>query len=273
MAEEIPQENLGVIEGSGTNNLWIGGTISYEIVNPTGDWRGYLPKEEHQFSNNADTMGCVSFSFNNDMEIQTKFRTGVELNYSDRFLAKMSGTTPQGNYLDKVAETARTIGLVLEEQWPEPSNYTWNSYYAAIPQDIIDAAVKLDIAYELTSINKNNLISQLKQCPIQVTIPSPHPNHAVVLVHIEGDNAYYFDTYPPYLKTINVSLISYALKIVQKGSMAKFLKLQDGTKQGILIVDGFTASGLFADDADTYKNLLEAYPQISDATPTLSIPQ
>lgn len=55
--------------------------------------------------------------------------------------------------------------------------------------------------------------------------------------------------------------------------MAKFFKLQDGSKQGILIVDGFTASGLFADDADTFKNLLEAYPQITASTPTLTLPQ
>lgn len=220
--EDIPQENTGVIEGSGTTSLWIAGSIPYEVRLESGDWRPYLVLEEHQYSQNTDTMACVSFSCNNDLEIQNKF-LGNDVNFSDRFLAKMSGTTPEGNYLDKVAETAKNIGLVKEEEWPEPLNYTWSSYYAAIPQEVINKAIKQDIQYENIPKYKDNLIYHLKQAPIQITIPEPHPNHAVVLVAIVGDTAYYFDTYSPYLKTINVSLISYALKIVLKGSMTNSL--------------------------------------------------
>lgn len=54
--------------------------------------------------------------------------------------------------------------------------------------------------------------------------------------------------------------------------MPKFFKINDHGKLGILILDGFTASGLLADDPDTYKNLLEAYPQITDQTATIEIP-
>src|ERR1044071_1097623 len=190
--------------------------MPYEVVLQSGDWRPFLPVGEHQYSHNVDTMACVSFSCDNDLEIQRK-QQGVDVNYSDRFLAKMSGTTQQGNYLDKVADTARTIGLVKEEEWPSNDDYTWDSYYASIPQDVLNKAEKQNIAYEGIPTDKASLLYHLKQCPIQITLPAPHPNHAVVLVAIEGNTAYYFDSYPGttnYLKTIDVSLISYALKIV-----------------------------------------------------------
>jgi hypothetical protein len=217
MNEDIPKVNTGLIEGSGTKSLYVAGTIPYEVRLESGDWRPYITKEEHQYSDNTDTMACVSFSCNNSLEVQTKFLTGQEVNYSDRFLAKMSGTTIQGNWLDKVADTARTIGLVKEEEWPAPGNYTWESYYASIPQEVIDKAFKPNTQYEVIGFDKASLLYHLKQAPIQVSIPAPHPNHAVVLLHIEGDTAYYFDTYIPALKTINVNKISYALKIVLKG--------------------------------------------------------
>jgi hypothetical protein len=126
----------------------------------------------------------------------------------------MSGTTPQGNRLDVVADTARNIGLVKEEEWPAIGNFSWNEYYAAIPQDVINKAIKPGIAYESIPFDKGSLQYHLKHAPIKITIPAPHPNHAVVLVAIEGDTAYYFDSYIPHLKKINVAQISYALKIV-----------------------------------------------------------
>lgn len=110
------------------------GTIPFEERNPSGDWRNYLPTEEHQYSDNTDTMACVSFSLDNDIEIQKQFE-GREVNYADRFLAKMSGTTHDGNWLWKVADTVRQYGLVTEDLWPAPPHYTWDSYYAPIPQE------------------------------------------------------------------------------------------------------------------------------------------
>jgi hypothetical protein len=227
--EDIPQSNTGVIEGSGTKSLYVAGTIPYEVRLESGDWRPYVPTGEKQYSKYADFMACVSFSDTNSLETQGKFLTGVEPNWSDRFLAKMSGTTHEGNYLDKVADTVRNIGLVKEEEWPTVGDLTWDQYYASIPQDVINKAQKLDVAYEAVSTEKFSLNYHLKQAPIQITIPEPHPNHAVLLAHLDGDTAYYFDSYAPYLKTINVSKISYALKIVLKGtSMTNSLIVQNG---------------------------------------------
>jgi hypothetical protein len=212
-------KNLGVLIGKRPADF-VGGTLPYIVRVPDGDWRPFLVKEEKQYSDNADTMGCVSFSANNSLEIQTKQQTGLEVNYSDRFLAKMSGTTHEGNYLYKVADTLRN-GIVTEDQYPTPSSYTWDSYYAPISDDVIKKARKLDVAYEWVKSDKATLKHHLKHAPIQIIITKNNPNHAVVLVAIEGDTAYYFDTYPPYLKTINVSdIYPDALKIVINAFMS-----------------------------------------------------
>jgi len=220
MNEDIPQQNTGVLLGSVTKALWIAGQIPYEIVLQSGDWRPYLPIGEKQRPYSTDMMACVTFSAESDIEIQSKQQNGIEPNWSDRFIAKLSGTTPQGNYLDKVADTLRLFGVVKEEEWPFPPNATWNSYYSEIPQEVKDKAIKLDIAYESISGDKASLLYHLKQAPIQIIVTKTVPTHAVCLVHIEGDTAYYFDSYSPYLKTINVANIyGYALKIVLKASM------------------------------------------------------
>lgn len=228
----IPKHNTGLIEGSGTKSLWVGGTIPYEVRLETGDWRPYCPTGEKQ-KDPAETMACVSFSCNNVLEIQNKF-LGVDVNYSDRFLAKMSGTTNEGNRLDVVADTARTIGLVLESEYPS-THTTWQDFYAEVPQSVKDKAVKQVILYEFQTNDVASLKKQLKQCPLQVTIPQPYPNHAVVLVHIDGTTAYYFDSYSPFIKTIAVSKISAVLKILllKTNIMTNSLIVKNGEEYGI----------------------------------------
>jgi hypothetical protein len=255
----FPTHNTGYIDGSATKNLWVGGTIPYEVKLQSGDWRPFLPSGEKQ-KNPTETMACTTFSDLNCLEIQEKQQTGIEPNWSDRFIAKMSGTTPQGNYLDKVADTVRIIGLVTEEEWPTPFNANWNTYYADIPQEVINKAVKREIAYESIVPGESDLRYHLKQSPIQIVIPEPFPNHAVVAVAIEGSTVYYFDSYSPFLKTINVSKIHYALKVVLKGTTHKMQLVNDkGTvylvtgnkdKRKIGIAD-LNSLGLFGDEPQT----------------------
>jgi hypothetical protein len=234
----VPNQNTGVLLGSGTKQLWVGGTIPYEVVLQSGDWRPYLPTGEKQ-KDPLETMACATFSDLNDLEIQAKQQTGAEPNWSDRFIAKLSGTTSQGNFLDKVADTVRTYGLVKEEDWPTPPTATWNSYYTPIPQEVINKAVKVDIAYEAIT-DKSKFAYHLKQCPLQVIVTSSNPHHAVTLVHLSGNTAYYFDSYPGstnFLKTTTLSnLYNYALKIVLKGQAPTMRLVND--KGTVYIVTG-----------------------------------
>lgn len=211
--DEFPKQNTGLLIGRRETDF-LGGTLPYEVRNPSGDWRDYLPPGEKQ-KDPAETMSCVSQSALNIIEIQHKYQTKEEINLSDRFTAKMSGTTKDGNWLWKVADSIRNDGVVLQSVYPTPPNYNWDSYYAEISQEIKNQAFKVieDKSYEW--IFKKDFAHHLKHTPLQITIPDPRPNHAVVLVHIKGDTGYYFDSYIPYLKTIKMSQISdAALKIV-----------------------------------------------------------
>ncbi len=219
-------ENRGAIEGRRDTD-YVAGELPYEVRNPSGDWTDYLPSGERQRLFNVDTMACVSFSLLNCVETQIKFLTGQELNYSDRFLAKMSGTTIDGNYLWKVADSARKDGLVFQAAWPTPENYTWDTYYAEIPQHIKDMGKRFlefwDINYEWIPTTKEEFLHHLKQAPLQIV----KPGHAVMGFYQPSDVTKYFDSYLPYLKEINTDEIRDALKIIVKKkpmNQAKIIK-------------------------------------------------
>jgi hypothetical protein len=214
----IPQVNTGFKEGSGTKQLWLGGSIPYEVKLESGDWRPFVPVGEKQRPNTVDVMACVTFSDMNSLETQNIQQTGKELNFSDRFIAKLSGTTHDGNYLDKVADTVRNLGVVMESDYAAPANFTWDSYYSEVPQDVLKKALKVNMAYEFCTGTADVLSYHLKQAPIQIVITKASPNHAVLLLAIKGSTAYYFDSYYPYIKSIDVSNVyNSALKIVLKG--------------------------------------------------------
>ena len=100
--------NRGVLLGQRDTD-WVAGVIPFEEINPSGNWTPHLPPGEWQTNHVVDTMACVTFSALNSIETQIKFLTGQSINYSDRFTAKMSGTTPQGNWLYKVAPKDGTV--------------------------------------------------------------------------------------------------------------------------------------------------------------------
>ena len=202
------------------------GVLPYEIRNTSGNWKPYSIREEVQRNANGDTMACVSFSANNAIEMQIKYQTGVEINLSDRWLAKMSNTTPYGNWLDVVANTLRTLGAVEEAVWPAPPDYTWQTYYSSIPADIqargAEFLKKWNIAYEWVPVSPESIRHHLKHAPLQVILPG----HAVVQILNEADMMEYFDSYEPFIKRRAQNAITDALKIVltpKEYTMAKVL--------------------------------------------------
>lgn len=211
-------ENKGVLGGQRDTDYMagrVGASLSHESRNPSGDWTEYLPPGEWQRSDFADTMACVSFSAINSIEVQEKFLTGRQPNYSDRFIAVMSGTTRIGNYLWKVTDTIRKNGLVLEEEYPAPPEYkSWEEYHQMPPMDVINKA-KLwlnswDISYEWISITRESLLHHLEHAPLQIVINDN--THAVLEFLNKDDVHHYFDQYAPFTKQVDV--ITWALKIV-----------------------------------------------------------
>ncbi|MDZ4205784.1 MAG: hypothetical protein U1C12_01000 [Patescibacteria group bacterium] len=218
--------NHGVISGFKDTD-WIAGHIPYEVRNESGDWTPYLVRQEKQWYPKFDTQACVSFSALNCCEMQIKQQTGVEQNFSDRFLAKLSGTTRQGNWLYIVGDTLRNIGCVLEEEWPTPPEpFDWNDYYTDIPQFIIDRAKKqwrdkYEVAYERVGykVDAETLKRELKHAPLWTVIPG----HAVAMTIVSADekNFTYFDTYDPHIKTKPIADLESVWKLVltMKGNM------------------------------------------------------
>lgn len=181
----------------------VAGIIPYTIRNPDGDWTKWLPEGEKQFGK-VDSMACVSFSLINCIETQEYFLTGKKVNYSDRWLAKISGTTKQGNYLISVADAVNQYGLVREESWPKPDNYTWEEFYAD-PEPTKRKELFADgqkwlkthkFEYEWLTTNRDVILKHLKQCPLQILLPG----HAVENFYTYTEAVNYLDSYEPFLK-------------------------------------------------------------------------
>jgi len=224
----IPQTGL-LFKYSPTDYLT--GSLPTAEVNPTGDWRDYLPADEKQFKDfKFDTLSCTTFSAINCIETQInfflknkKFTLSQELllndyildgkvNFSDRFTAIMSGTSKQGNYFQNVWDSIRKDGLLPEKDLPFGGD-TWEEYHNP---NVITEAMKtkakkilelLSFAYEWVTFEPDKDLSQaLKQAPLHGAIPFP-AYHAVELPSAN----FIYDTYNPFLYERMVK-VHYTLK-------------------------------------------------------------
>jgi hypothetical protein len=219
-------KNLGVIIEKKPKD-WVAGTLPFKVLNPSGDWTPYLPSGESQKLHHEDSMACVTFSCLNVIETQYKFFTGKEINFSDRFIAKLSGTQPIGNTIQNVLDAINKYGLVLEEEWPTSPNFDWAEYYADIPQSVKDKANKtIKVQYEFHS-PPQDWVTQLKHVPFEMILEAGNPYHSVEMVNTTQQ----FDHYDPFLTP--QKSIYLGTKILVKGinmSNAQFVK-KAGTQE------------------------------------------
>ena len=252
--------NTGVIEALPEPLDFIAGKktgIVYREVLPGADWGEFLPKDETQFLG-FETSACVTFSAHNVIETQIDFvvKTGAlsgeklqklkdwgffdetgRFNCSDRFTAKMSGTTKVGNTLKAVWDSIHNNGLVPEAMWPAQGVKTWEEWIAEIPQDIKDFGKNvltiLDIKYEWVvtgncgAPDTNLLKYHLKQAPLQLAAPAcPRgqgevvrnckvcvTQHATELYGIDE----YLEQFDSYDSSRRLLAIDYLLPYVMKG--------------------------------------------------------
>lgn len=267
--------NHGVIAGKKKTDF-IAGTIPWENRNPSGNWYPFLVPGERQYFQGFDTMACVSFATNNVCEIQIKQQTGQEVNFSDRFLAKMSGTTIQGNWVYIVLDTWRHIGVVTEDEWPKPPEpTTFPAYYGSIPQFIIDRAAgqsidKYDLQYEyIADHSAANVKKQLQHAPLLITIPG----HEITGIVLSIDNTeltvlddYEFNQDPnqPFVRKIklaDVTDIYKAVLTVKKGIMDML-----AFKFGTTIYVNVFAKWVPIADTDTFTELGGDFSKVKTLT-------
>lgn len=191
--------------------------ITPEVLQEDGQWSNFLPTNEYQNLDGFDKMACVTYSAINCLEIIHKRKFGEEKNWSDRFNAKLSGTTRNGNSLYAVAESLRKVhGEVYQALWPNAGK-SWEEYYCDIPQEIqaegLKSLTELNIQYEwvIAPLYPEVLKEALKYAPIQIGIYAygvlvngiyqkpvvgQGPNHAVTLIgYKEGEYWLIFDHY------------------------------------------------------------------------------
>lgn len=204
--------NLGVIEEKiKPNDLCSGGlTLGSRTIIVGGQWDNYLPVVEFQNNNGYDRLACLSYSLNNCIETFLYVLEKRETNNSDRFLAKMSGTTKLGNYFSKVANSVANDGAVAETVWPDSAE-NWEEYYKKIPNEIKEKAKdfnkKYDFRWEwVRTDDKDGIMKALEETPLQVQVryasgdgilhPLDNKGHGVMVYgYVKGKYWKIFDHY------------------------------------------------------------------------------
>ncbi len=147
-----------------------------DVINFSGKWRNWLPKQEIQKIDGSDTWACTTFGTLNCIEILLKF-IGIDKNFSDRFLAIGSGTEMNvGNSPHTVAEYLRHSGVCDEEKLPMPK--TIDEFYtpSPLPIDLIMDAKKFIESYDFTHsyvFNKNKTLKEKQDLLKDALLRSP----------------------------------------------------------------------------------------------------
>lgn len=193
------------------------GSLGGTVLQEDASWMKDLPEFEHQ-RKAIDTQGCVSFGTLSCLEMLHKRLFGVEPNYSDRFTAKLSGTTQLGNNPKAVVQSIRHDGTVKELAWPFGPNLSWAAYYTEISRHLIVVGQAWleshKVGYEyVNGKSERDLKAALRLSPIGVSVyawaqnDAGHyiegtPNHWCVLVEYKDGHPVVWDTYESRLKTL-----------------------------------------------------------------------
>ncbi len=215
-----------------------------KILNESGDWTKYLPKVEYQ-KIGFETMACVTFSGLNCIEALIKNKYGIEVNYSDRFTATMSGTTHSGNTFGNVADSIYNDGVVYEEIYPYV--YGWGEYYEKVAEIVIKQAQSFSDKYVINYefVAQKDIKEALKYAPLQVGVyawtkpkdgiypdwKGRRRNHGVMLYNYkEGEYWEIYDHYDDVKKKLAWDydfggILKYSIKLKEK----PMLKLPNNT--------------------------------------------
>lgn len=215
-------------------NYVFGASLPFISLQPDGDWTNSLPEKEIQNLNGIEPYACVTFTVLHCVEILIKRQYGIDTNYSDRFLATISGTKEGGNSPQVVCEFLRTIGVVPEHLWPfDETISSFEDFYAPLPQSLIDLAKDFvntwDFKHEFVPNDPVTISAALQCSPLLISVPAwfkdsstglyyrPEgmvDNHATTLVYERvGAFRRIFDSYgDPFIKDIDWNVIPMQLK-------------------------------------------------------------
>lgn len=195
--------------------------LSVPILNPSFDWSPYLPDKESQWHKTFDVMDCVSetdasmiatllnYQLHNNLLSDKavsflKDNNYIEsdnlVNISQRYIAKVSNTTKNGNTFNKVWDSIRKYGVVPEQDWPLTEDYSWDVYYKNISEEILNKGKKFleifDIKWDWIAYGNMNdatelCIAALQSSPVQIAIKNN--GHSVNMIKKPN---WFRDSYP-----------------------------------------------------------------------------
>lgn len=141
--------NRGIIESFPRSGAEILGSTPKSILRHDKNYELFLPSIENQYREYFDSKACVTFSAWNCIETAVKCKYGLQINKSDRFTAKISGTDIfGGNYLERVYDYIREHFSVDESEYPfEPQTASINQindafqiYYKPLTPELVSKA-------------------------------------------------------------------------------------------------------------------------------------
>ena len=202
--------------------------LPLEVLQASGDWTPHLPLKEFQNLNAIEPYACVAFTILNCVEILIKRKYGEDTNWSDRFLAAISGTKEGGNSPNVVCEFLRKVGVVPQEVWPFDSSITsFEKFYEPIPEAVKELAKEFNEKwiFKYENVPLHLIDVALTYSPLLVSVPAwfekdgyyyrpdgMQDNHATTYIKKGFEYRLVFDSYDSELKRVHVSVNPQTIK-------------------------------------------------------------
>lgn len=239
----MKNRNYGLILDEQKKEDWNfgAGKLSVDILVEDGDWTPYLPEKELQNLNDIEPSACVTFTVLNCIEALIKRQYNIDRNYSDRFLAMVSGTTQVGNSPNTVCEFLRKVGVVSQELWPfDKTINSFDKFYSPIPPKLYQLAKEFneewEFGHEFVDSRPEMIARALQSSPLLISVPAwfvgddgkyhrpegVSDNHATTLIaHKKGEYWRVFDTYDNNIKDVAWGVLP---KVVKRFYIKKRIK-------------------------------------------------
>jgi|CXWL01.1.fsa_nt_gi hypothetical protein len=233
-----------------------GNQLGDSPIQPDANWSGYLPDVEIQNLNGIEPSACVTFATLNIVEILERKLYGGTNNWSDRFLATISGTKERkGNSPNNVAYVLKDKGCVEERDLPFDSSITtYDSFYALIKESLHTLALQFKaefaFGYEYVKPNHDDLMDALKYSPLGFSVyawiqdenglyyrPSgaSDGHYTVCIGYVRNNYWIIFDSYAPngsaikHVKWDSLPLVAYRYtllrQVASESAWDRFIKL------------------------------------------------
>lgn len=133
------------------------------------DWTPFVPPYDSQYSasGHTDAQDCVEESLCHIVYMMTGKR------YSPRALAYLTPVQPTGSSILQALAAQKVYGLIPYDLWPTPDTFTWETYYADIPQTVLSQADFYTISLIAPNLNVSPLWTEL-EFGANLAVPTRH---------------------------------------------------------------------------------------------------